>query len=189
MQRASRGGASLTVRAAIWWRAALSSPSADVQLVPDAAVSVFYTTLYKTAEAAIAANGTYRADQLDDGGSGSLVGRLCVPRGTDIGEWFATLDVFITFESPLLATLSLALERGVGRAILVLNVDWAVGKELRLLASRLPHGLDFWVKGECCRPALAARAPRLPAPRAADCTLTHGTPRPRGRASHTARCP
>jgi len=113
-------------------------------------ISVFYTTLYKNAEAAVAANGTYRADQLDDGGSDSLVGRLCVPQDTDMREWFRTLDVFITFESPLLAVLSLAVEHGVGRVVVVLNVDWAVGKELRLLAAQLPHNLDFWVKGNFC---------------------------------------
>lgn len=123
-----------------------------VQHQPIVDISVFYTKLYKNAEAAVVANGTYHADQLDDGGSGSNVGRLCVPQGTDMREWFRTLDVFITFESPLLAVLSLAVEQGVGRAVVVLNVDWAVGKELRLLAAKLPHNLDFWVKGEfpCC---------------------------------------
>ena len=62
--------------------------------------------------------------------------------------WFQTLDVFITFESPLLAVLSLSIEQGVSKSVLVLNVDWAVEKELRLLAARLPANFDFWVKGE-----------------------------------------
>jgi len=120
----------------------------DVHTEPDVDISVFYTTLYKTAEAAVASNGTYHADELNEGGSESLVGRLCVPQGTDIREWFRTLHIFISFESPLLSIYSLALEQGVERAVLVLNIDWAVEKELQLLAARLPENLDFWVKGK-----------------------------------------
>lgn len=120
----------------------------DVHTEPDVDISVFYTTLYKTAEAAVALNGTYQADELNEGGSESLVGRLCVPRGTDIRAWFRTLHIFISFESPLLSIFSLALDQGVGRAVLVLNIDWAVEKELQLIAARLPQNLDFWVKGK-----------------------------------------
>ena len=133
---------------------ALTSPHMSVQNAPDIGVSIFYTTLYKTAEAAVSSNGTYSADHLDDGGASSVTSRLCVPKGTDMREWLRSLDVFITFESPLLAVLSLAIEQGVQRTVLVLNVDWAVDKELRILAARLPEKLDFWVKGPATQNAV-----------------------------------
>ena len=127
---------------------ALSAPHAEMHPQPRVDVSVFYTALYKGAEAGVAANGTYAADALDDGAGGTTtIGRLCVPPATDLSAWLRTLDVFISFESPLLSVFSLALQVGVGRAVLVLNADWAVDKELRLLAANLPHKLDFWVKG------------------------------------------
>lgn len=134
---------------------ALTSPHCHIKKQPRVEVSIFYTKLYKTAEAAVAINGTYAADELDTTGSDSLIHRLCVPQGTDIREWLGTLDVFITFESPLLTIFQLAIEKGAMRVVLVLNVDWAVDKELQLLSARLPiDRFDFWVKGPATQLAI-----------------------------------
>ena len=134
---------------------ALTAAHLNVQRQPRVDISIFYAKLYKTAEAAVAVNGTYEADELDDGGSNSLVRRLCVSEGTDIREWLGSLDVFITFESPLLAIFQLAIQQGARRAVLVLNVDWAVEKELQLMAVRLPpNKFEFWVKGPTTQRAI-----------------------------------
>ncbi|EKX44600.1 hypothetical protein GUITHDRAFT_109376 [Guillardia theta CCMP2712] len=107
--------------------------------------SIFYTRWFKDAEAGVRDEGTYKADALDEGARGTLLFDLAVPEGTDMKGWLGSLDVFISFESPLLAIFQLAERLRVRRSILVLNIDWSCAKEIRRI-SEVPN-LQFWVKG------------------------------------------
>jgi hypothetical protein len=66
-----------------------------------------------------------------------------------------TLDVLISFESPLLAIFSLASDLGVPQSILVLNIDWCHAAELREIARHVPR-LSFWSKGPASAEAIRA---------------------------------
>jgi len=108
-------------------------------------ISIFYTRWFKDAEAAVRARGTYEADALEEGARGTMLFDLAVPEGTNIREWLGSLDVFISFESPLLAIFELAESLGVSSSILILNVDWACAQELHRISKI--RNLKFWVKG------------------------------------------
>jgi hypothetical protein len=140
--------------------AALTSPNFRWQTTPRISVSIFYAKLYKSVEAGILANGTYHADALDEGAAASELAERAVAEGTDLRRWLRGLDVFVSVESPLLATFSLARAAGVHRSILVTNADWSVPKELRAVLDL--GAVCLWTKGPSSHRALRT-ALRLPA--------------------------